>query len=55
MLYAYNANKTSINTIPNTVSKVYDNADEIKYVKLQINSSGFEKYKNKTIRGIQIE
>lgn len=55
ILYGYNSNKTSVNTIPNTTSKMYDNADEIKYVKLKINSSGLEKYQNKIIEGIQIE
>lgn len=55
MLYGYNSSKTNIATIPNTAAKVYDNANEIKYVKLQSNSTGIEKYKNKTIKGIQIE
>lgn len=55
MFYGYNSNKVNIATIPNTVSKTYDNADEIKYIKLQINSGGLETYKNKTIKGIQIE
>lgn len=55
MLYGYNSNKTIVDAISNTASEMYDNADEIKYVKLQINSSGLEKHQNKTIRGIQIE
>lgn len=55
MLYAYDNNKQIIDSIPNIQMKQYDKANKIKYVKLIINEAGIEKYKNETIKGIQIQ